>query len=95
MDFMPVTFKIERKNIIPILTITGVIGRVPGAENILLYYAVKIIEKAEKFNGKVMNLDNTDYKDLPENMNSVRFNIIFKNENDFMLAATELQKGLG
>lgn len=96
MSFMPVSFKIERYGLLPVLRITGMISPMPEIERILLYYAIKIIDKAKDYKGKIMNLEETDnMEDLPKNMTSVRFYIIFKNENDLAEAVLGISKDLG
>lgn len=51
---IPIAFTLVRKNILPIVTVTGVSKPIPGIERFMLSKAVEMIEIAEKFNGRVM-----------------------------------------
>lgn len=98
MDFIPAAFRFERRTMLPILKVTGTVTPVPGIalEKILLSEAVKIIEKAEEFNGKTMELnEDEDMNDISEDLVTVRFSIIFKNEDDFQKAISSIKGGWG
>ena len=79
---IPISFKLERKSILPILTVTGVSKPISGVERFMISKSVEMIEKAQKFKGKPMELNgNEDLSDLPKGMVTVRFYLIFKNED--------------
>ena len=97
MELMPVEFKFERRSIIPILRVTGMVNSMPQiqTDRILLHYTLKVISKAEKFNGKLMEYEKVeDMSDVPKNKDAARIYIIFKNEDDFEKAVSSFQKGL-
>lgn len=97
MEFMPAIFKCERISMFPILRVTGMIPQtMPEIEKALLSIAVKIIEIAEMYEGKIMNITEQDnMNDIPKNCAAVRFSMIFKNEDDFQEAVSSIEKGLG
>lgn len=89
---IPISFKLERKSILPILTVTGVSPPIPGVERFMLAKSVEMIEKSQRFQGKVMQLNgNENMSDLPKGMLTVRFYLIFKNEDEL----ESYMKGMG
>ncbi len=97
MELVPVIFNFERKSLLPILTVTGMCKHVPMADKILLRKAIQIIELSQnKFKGKIMELMGHEHEVQPkEGMVAIRFYIIFKNDEEFDQAFTEIQKELG
>ena len=96
MEIQPAAFKFERKGFLPILEVTGMIKAMPGIEGVLITIALQFIDKAEKYNGKLMGVNEmVDMNDIPKEMTAVKFYIIFKNEEDYENLTSELQKGLG
>ena len=97
MELVPVMFKLERKSILPILTVTGICKNVPGSKIILLNQAVKIINLSQKeLKGKLTELMGHENDiGIQEGMIAVRFYIIFRNDEELNQAITRLQKGLG
>ena len=98
MEFVPVIFKLERRSMLPILTITGICKNTSVSHSFLLGKAVSIIELSQnEFEGKLINLMGDEEKDvgITEGMIAVRFYIIFKNEQKLELAVTKIRKELG
>lgn len=97
MGFMPAMFKCERLSALPILRVTGMIPpMMPEIDKVLLSVAIKIIEKAEGYEGKTMGLvEQENMEGIPENFVAVRFSIIFKSEDDLEKALSSIKEGLG
>lgn len=97
MELVPVTFTLERKSFLPILTVTGKCKNLPMVYNILISRAVQIIEFAQnKLKGKVTELLGQEHEiDIHEGMVAVRFYILFESDEDINQAITRIQKGLG
>ena len=93
----PIIFKFERRTMLPIVTITGVADSIPGIDNFMLAVAVEMIEKAEKYNGKIVVIaeQETIIGEIPKGKTAVRFNIIFRNEEEFMKGMEGFQRELG
>lgn len=96
MHNIPAIFKLERKTMLPIITVTGVADPFPSIDKVLMATALRIIDVAQKY-GRIMEIsDNEDItKGIPKGKTAVRFNIIFRNEEDFMKGVEELKKELG
>lgn len=93
---IPISFKLERRSILPILTVTGVSENVPEIESFLLAKSVEIIEKAQQFKGRVMETNcNKNMSDVPKGMIAVRFYIIFKNEAELETGIEGIKRELG
>lgn len=93
---IPIAFTLERKSILPIVTVTGVSKPIPEIDRIMLSKAVEMIEKAEKFNGRVMESNGDEnMSDVPKGMVAVRFYLIFKNEAELEAGLAGMRRELG
>lgn len=96
MEYVPAMFKLERLNMLPVMRITGIASPVPEIEKALLITALIIIKKAEEFEGKPMGFTQRDASDdIPDEMASVRFFLIFNNEENYEKAISSLKEELG
>jgi len=97
MGLVPVMFKLERKSMLPILTVTGTCRILPMVDSMLIMKAVQMIEFAQnQFKGKLMELMGHEHEVQPENgMMAIRFYIIFPNDAELYKAIASFQKGLG
>lgn len=97
MGLVPAMFKLERKSMLPILTVTGTCRDLPMVHSMLIMKAVQMIEFAQnQFKGKLMELMGHEYEVQPKKgMMAIRFYIIFPNDEELNKAIARLQKGLG
>lgn len=96
MEFIPVTFRVDRCSTLPILRITGVTRLIPGIERALITQALELMEYLKKFKGKVMELNESDnLEDLPEDNAGVRFFVIFPNDEEASKAMAGIKEELG
>ena len=97
MEIVPVMFKLERKSLLPILTITGMCKNLPMIDRVLIGHAVRIIELSQsQLKGKLIELMGHEHEiDIKEGMSAVRFYILFKTDEELYEAITVLQKELG
>lgn len=96
MEFVPAIFKLERLGILTAIRVTGIASPMPEIDRVLLTTALMIINKAEEFEGKTMGLTERDAsEDIPEEMASVRFFLIFNNEEDYEKAISSIKEELG
>ena len=91
--FIPVGFNLKRKGFLPILTITGITKPIPGIEKVMIMKALQAMEIAQRFRGKIMDMEET-MADIPRGMTAVRINIIFENETDLEAAVSGIKKEL-
>jgi len=96
MEFVPVMFKLERLGFLTAIRVTGIASPVPEIEKALLTTALMIINKAQEFEGKPMGLTQRDANDdIPDEMASVRFFLIFNNEENYEKAISSIKEELG
>jgi hypothetical protein len=81
----------------PIITVTGVADPLPGIDKLLMATALRIIDAAKKYDGVLVEIsENENMMDgIPKGKTAVRFNIIFKNEEEFRKGVEGLQRELG
>lgn len=93
MGIVPAAFTYERKSLLPILRITGRTRNMPGLESALLMQSLEIIEKLEKYNGKVTQcMGHEAVENLSSGMIAIRFYIIFPNEEEYARAIQGIEK---
>lgn len=97
MELVPVMFNLERKSILPILTVTAMCKYSHGVDRFLIGKVVKLIELAQnQLEGKLMKLMGHEHEVKPkEGMIAVRFYLIFRNDDEFDQAITRIRKELG
>lgn len=97
MELVPVMFKLERRNLLPILTVTGICNDYHGMKQILLSKAVKMIEFSQtQLKGKVTDLlGHENDINIQEGMIAVRFYILFRNDEELNQAITRIRKEFG
>lgn len=97
MHNIPAIFKLERKTMLPIITVTGVADPIPGMDILLISKAVEFIDVALKYNGAPMLISEREnmMKGIPKGKTAVKFNLIFKNEEEFRKGVEGLQRELG
>lgn len=94
---IPAIFKLERRSILPVITVTGVADPLPGMDMLLILKAVEFIDVALKYNGAPMLISEREdmMVGIPKGKTAVKFNIIFRNEEEFAKGVEGLQKELG
>ena len=93
----PAIFKLERKSMFPIITVTGVADPQPGIDKILMSTALRIIDVAKKYDGVLVVISENEnmMAGIPRGKTAVKFNIIFRNEEEFRKGVEGLQRELG
>ena len=97
MELVPVIFKLERKSLLPILTVTGMCKNMLGIDGFLLGKAVEIINLSQnQLKGKLLELmGHEDDICIQDGMAAVRFYILFESDEQCKQAITRIRKVLG
>ena len=97
MHNIPAIFKLDRKTMFPIITVTGVADPLPGIDKFLMATALRIIDAAKKYDGVPVGISENEnmMEGIPKGKTAVKFNIIFRNEEEFAKGMEGLQKELG
>ena len=95
--FIPISFRLDRSQLVPVLSITGIS---PEYDEIILSmmvnHVLRIIEIVQESGGKLMELTgNENMRDLENEELAIRFYIVFLNESLREEAISNIQRELG